>query len=102
MAVIEIDRFNFEEEVFQAQAPVLLEFYASWCMPCKLLATILQEISEEHQDIKVCRMNVEEEMELAETFDIMNIPTLVYLHNGKVKDEIIGLSKKQTIEKLFE
>lgn len=101
MAVIEITKENFEKEVLDSEKTVLLDFWASWCGPCRMLSPIVDEIAEEMTEIKVGKVNVDVEGELAETFAVMNIPTLFILKNGEVVDKLVGVyPKSQIIEKL--
>ncbi len=97
MKVIHVGKENFDKEVIRAEGKVLLDFYASWCGPCRMLAPILDEIAEEREDIKVCKINVDEEAELASGFGVMSIPTLVVMERGKVKSESLGARPKAEI-----
>lgn len=102
MAVINIQSSNFEKEVLRSKQPVLLDFFATWCMPCKMLSPIINEISGEYEHVKVCRIDIESEPELARSFQIMSIPTLVYVKNGAVVDQSIGFSNKEAIQRMLE
>ena len=97
MAVITITKANFEAEVMQADKPVLLDFWASWCGPCRMVSPIVDEIAEERADIKVGKVNVDEEQALAAAFQVMSIPTLVVMRNGKVAASIVGARPKAAI-----
>ena len=83
MSAININKNNFENEVLNSDKPVLLDFWASWCAPCRMVVPIVEEIASERRDIKVGKINVDEEPELANKFSIMSIPTLVVMKNGK-------------------
>lgn len=99
MAVIHGNKNNFQEEVMNSQKPVLLDFWASWCGPCKMVAPILDEIAKEEQNIKVVKVNVDEQPELAAEFQIMSIPTLMVVKDGKVVNRSMGAKpKKQILE----
>lgn len=102
MAVITINKKNFEAEVLQSEKPVLLDFWASWCGPCKMLSPIVDEVAEERDDIKVCKVNVDEEEELARQFGIMSIPTLVVIKNGKTVNTSLGYKPKSAVLALLD
>ena len=95
--VIEISEDNFESEVLKSELPVLVDFWAPWCGPCRMMGTIVDEISEENLELKVCKVNVDEASELAIKYDVESIPTLIYFKNGEVRATMIGLRTKQDI-----
>ena len=97
MSAINIDRSNFSQEVLQSDKPVLLDFWAAWCGPCRRVAPIIEEIASEREDIKVCKVNVDEQPELASQFRIMSIPTLMVMEDGKVVNEVRGAVPKHQI-----
>ena len=97
MAVIELTSANFEEEVIKSNVPVLVDFWASWCGPCRMLSPVVDEISEENADIKVGKVNVDEQEELAMRFGIMSIPTLLVFRNGTLAAQSVGVQPKQAI-----
>lgn len=101
MAIIDVKKSNFEQEVLHSQQPVLIDFFSTWCLPCMLLSPIIQEISTENTNLKVCRINVEEELELVEKFKVMSIPTLVYMDDGTIKEQLVGFNGKDEILKMF-
>ena len=97
MSAINIDRSNFSQEVLQSDKPVLLDFWAAWCGPCRRVSPIIEEIASERADVKVCKINVDEQPELASQFRIMSIPTLMVVEDGKVVNEVRGAVPKHQI-----
>ncbi len=97
MAVIKISNDNFENEVLRSDKAVLLDFYADWCGPCRMVGPIVHEIAEERSDIKVGKINVDEEPELAEKFGVFSIPMLVVIKDGKVVNQAVGARPKEMI-----
>lgn len=95
--VIEISEENFESEVLKSELPVLVDFWAPWCGPCRMMGPIVDEIAEENLELKVCKVNVDEASELAIKYDVESIPTLIYFKNGEVRATMIGLRTKQDI-----
>lgn len=95
--VIEISEDNFESEVLKSELPVLVDFWAPWCGPCRMMGPIVDEIAEENLELKVCKVNVDEAAELAIKYDVESIPTLIYFKNGQVRATMIGLRTKQDI-----
>ncbi len=103
MAEITITTENFEQEVINSKLPVLIDFWATWCGPCQMIAPTVEEIAEEYEDrIKVGKINVDDERDLAVSFGISSIPTLVLMKNGKAADMMVGLRTKDEIVKMFE
>ena len=101
MSAIEITQSNFQEEVLHAGKPVLLDFWARWCNPCRMVGPIVDEIAEERKDVLVGKVNVDEEMALASQFQVMSIPTLVVLKNGQVVNRVVGARPKDAIVSLL-
>jgi len=97
MSAININKNNFQNEVSNSEKKVLLDFWAPWCGPCRMVAPIVEEISDERPDIKVGKINVDEEAELASQFGIMSIPTLVVIENGKIVNQAMGAIPKEAI-----
>lgn len=95
--VLKVTSKNFEEEVLQSEKTVLVDFYADWCGPCKMLAPIMEEIANENEDIKVVKVNVDEAQDLAVKYDVMSIPTSVVIKNGQEVDRMVGLTGKEAI-----
>ena len=96
-----ITKDNFDAEVLKAEGTVLIDFWASWCGPCRMLSPIVDEVAEAHSDLKVGKINIDEEPELAERFSVMSIPTLMVFRNGeKIKDSV-GVVPKEQIEALL-
>ena len=102
MSVINITLENFEAEVIKSEKTVLVDFWAPWCGPCRMLSPIVDEIADERSDIKVGKVNVDEQEELAMRFGIMSIPTLIVFKNGEVVKKTMGVQPKAAILGLFE
>lgn len=97
MSVININKSNFQSEVMSGEKEVLLDFWASWCGPCRMIAPIVEEIAQERTDIKVGKVNVDEQPELASQFGIMSIPTLIVIKDGKIINQSVGARSKEAI-----
>ena len=101
MAVITITKENFAQEVLQSEKPVLLDFWASWCGPCRMLSPIVDEVAEERSDVKVGKVNVDEQPELAGEFGVMSIPTLLVFREGKLVRQAVGARPKAGVLELL-
>ena len=101
MAVITITKENFDAEVLRSAQPVLLDFWASWCGPCRMLSPIVDEVAEERTDVKVGKVNVDEQPELAAEFGVMSIPTLLLFENGKLNRQADGAPPKSGVLELL-
>ena len=101
MAVVVLNKTNFEAEVMGSDKPVLIDFYADWCGPCRMVGPIVEEIADEHPEYKVCKVNVDEEQELAAEFGVMSIPSLFVLKNGEIANKTMGAQPKARILELF-
>ena len=101
MAVVTITKENFEQEVLQNAKPVLLDFWASWCGPCRMLSPVVDEVAEERTDVKVGKVNVDEQPELAGEFGVMSIPTLLVFEQGKLVRQAVGARPKASVLELL-
>ena len=103
MSVLKITSENYEKEVINSEIPVLLDFWASWCGPCKMIAPVVDEVSEIVEGkVKVGKVDVDTEMELASDFKVMSIPTLVYIKNGEIEKTTVGVKSKSEILEMIE
>ncbi|MCI8482680.1 MAG: thioredoxin [Clostridia bacterium] len=103
MSVLNITSKNFEEEVSNSNIPVLLDFWANWCGPCKMVSPIVDEVANEVEGrVKVGKVNVDEQQELASAFNIMSIPTLIVLHKGKLVKQSVGVRSKEEILQMLQ
>ena len=102
MSVTELNKDNFEKEVMEANVPVLIDFWASWCGPCRMMSPVIEKIAEEMgEKLKVCKVNVDENHELAEKYEIMTIPAFIVIKNGAESGRTIGVQPKENILKLI-
>lgn len=97
MAVVKLTAENFEKEVLQSEKPVLVDFYADWCGPCQMMGPVVEEISNEVNDAKVCKINIDEQMPIAQKYGVMSIPTFIVFKNGDVADKKMGAMPKSAV-----
>ena len=102
MSVLHIGKAEFDEKIMKSDKPVLIDFWAPWCGPCRMLAPIVAEIASERDDVKVGKVNVDEEMALAEAFKVVSIPMLVVIKEGKITAHSVGYVTKRDVEALLE
>ena len=99
--IIEVTDANFTAEVLESETPVLVDFWAEWCGPCRVVAPILEEINEEQDNLRVVKLNVDENQETAARYDVMSIPTMIVFRNGEVATKIIGaMPKRRLVQEL--
>ena len=102
MSFVNLNSENFTKEVLEEQKPVLIDFWADWCSPCKMMAPVVEEISESMSDtVKVCKVNIDENEELAEEYGIMSIPTFIVIKNGKETGRTVGVQSKEELLKIL-
>ena len=101
MAILKITKDNFESEVINSHEPILLDFWASWCNPCKMMGQVLEEIAASNPDARIGKVDVDEQPELASQFGVMSIPTLVMFKNGKPVSTSVGVRPKAAVEEMF-
>ena len=101
MSAMQVNKNNSQDEVLNSDKPVLVDFWASWCGPCRMVAPILEEIAAERSDVKVCKINVDEEPELASRYKVMSIPTLLVVKEGQVVNQAVGARPKSQILSLL-
>lgn len=97
MEIIKLTAQNFDEIVTKSDKPVLIDFFATWCGPCKMLSPVVDEVAEEVDDVVFCKIDVDEEGELANRFNVMSVPTLVLLENGEVENSSVGFIPKEEL-----
>lgn len=97
MSVLKITAENFEQEVLRSEKPVLIDFYADWCGPCKMMAPVIEEVAEEVPDVKVGKLNIDNELEIAQKYGVMSIPTLIVFKNGEAVKRDLGAKPKKAV-----
>ena len=102
MSVQHITAETFEQEVIRSKEPVRLDFWATWCAPCRMLSPILEEVADERPDVKVCKVNIDEAPELAQQYRIVSIPTMLVIRDGQVEGKLVGYRPKDDILELLE
>lgn len=101
MRILKVSNENFESEVLKSDKTVLIDFYADWCGPCKMLSPIVEQFAKEHSDIKVVKINIDDNQDLAVKYGVVSIPTLIVIKNGEESNRIVGLVSKSEIEKII-
>ena len=101
MSVLNITKSNFENEVIKSSKPVLIDFWAGWCGPCRMLSPVVDQIAEETDAVKIGKINVDEEPELARQFRVMSIPTLVFMKDGQIVNQSVGVKSKSAINRMI-
>ena len=102
MSIIEITSENFQSEVLESDKPVLLDFFAVWCGPCKMVLPIVDQIAAERPDLKICKVDVDKNLDLAREYQVMSVPTLIAMNQGQVLKKVSGAMPKSAILKLFD
>ena len=97
MSIIHINQENYHREVLASEQPVLLDFWASWCGPCRMLSPILEKVAQERPDVKVCKVNIDEQPDLASQYQVFSIPTLMVMKNGQIVNQSVGVRPKGQI-----
>ena len=99
--ITNVTKENFDKEVMHAEGTVLIDFWAAWCGPCRMIDPAVEKIAEEHPEVKVCKINIDDEQELAIKYGVMSIPTLMVVKNGEIVNTAVGLRPKEEIEALL-
>lgn len=101
MSIINLTKDSYHNEVMETEKVVVIDFWATWCVPCKMMAPVVEEVAKDYPDVKVCKVNVDEEPELSNAFKIVSIPTIVVIKNGEIIDSVVGYRPKEDIEKII-
>ena len=101
MSIINLTKDSYHNEVMETEKVVVIDFWATWCGPCKMMAPVVEEVAKDYPDVKVCKVTVDEEPELSNAFKIVSIPTIVVIKNGEIIDSVVGYRPKEDIEKII-
>lgn len=101
MSIINLTKDSYHNEIMETEKVVVIDFWATWCGPCKMMAPVVEEVAKDYPDVKVCKVNVDEEPELSNAFKIVSIPTIVVIKNGEIIDSVVGYRPKEDIEKII-
>lgn len=101
MSIINLTKDSYHNEVMETEKVVVIDFWATWCGPCKMMAPVVEEVAKDYPDVKVCKVNVDEEPELSNAFKIVSIPTIVVIKNGEIIDSVVGYGPKEDIAKII-
>lgn len=101
MSIINLTKDSYHNEVMETEKVVVIDFWATWCGPCKMMVPVVEEVAKDYPDVKVCKVNVDEEPELSNAFKIVSIPTIVVIKNGEIIDSVVGYRPKEDIEKII-
>lgn len=101
MSIINLTKDSYHNEVMETEKVVVIDFWATWCGPCKMMSPVVEEVAKDYPDVKVCKVNVDEEPELSNAFKIVSIPTIVVIKNGEIIDSVVGYRPKEDIEKII-
>lgn len=101
MSIINLTKDSYHNEVMGTEKVVVIDFWATWCGPCKMMAPVVEEVAKDYPDVKICKVNVDEEPELSNAFKIVSIPTIVVIKNGEIIDSVVGYRPKEDIEKII-
>lgn len=101
MSIINLTKDSYHNEVMKTEKVVVIDFWATWCGPCKMMTPVVEEVAKDYPDVKVCKVNVDEEPELSNAFKIVSIPTIVVIKNGEIIDSVVGYRPKEDIEKII-
>lgn len=101
MSIINLTKDSYHNEVMETEKVVVIDFWATWCGPCKMMAPVVEEVAKDYPNVKVCKVNVDEEPELSNAFKIVSIPTIVVIKNGEIIDSVVGYRPKEDIEKII-